>query len=321
VLASDLCELFSQEYEWDDTRPKQRGLEYTEHFTTPLGIFVGITGEAPLKDESRRAIVIIPGTAWQSVDKLTWLKVLRLLYNFGTHATRIDLCIDDSSKALSLDVVGNALERGCARSIRRAALIQDRLNKEHWTQYLGSRSSDKVVRLYDKEAESKGANPSIRLEVESKGKKAQEVAARLKAMGTRILDKSDPLGEIAMQFDGEIIDMVTGSIDFREPKEGEKNYARRTRCEFWQKFIDDLLAQPNYPVIKKAKPALEDTDNWIHKSVMPSLYMLRLSYGEKGFYEMIRHGFDEQKPRLSPHKKALIRQYHRDKYSRLMVVA
>jgi hypothetical protein len=321
AMVKELCALFDTEYEWDDNHPLIRGQEYVDHVLTPSGVLAGITAGNPIKDEPRRGIVVIPGRAWKSVDKVTWLNVFRLLSDFGTEATRIDTFIDDGDKALSREVIGDAIRRRCARSVKKAPLVFDELNPDDWTQYIGSRSSDKFVRIYNKEAESKGEIPAIRLEVESKGKKAREVSARLKAIATRILKKSEKQDAIAFQFDGEIIDMVTGALDFREPKEGEKNYSRRTRCEFWEKFINDLLAEPDYPVVKRIKPALEDTDAWISKQVMPSLTVLRLAYGKKGFDKLIEDGIDENKHKLSPYKKSVIKQYHKEKFRRVNTAA
>lgn len=321
AMVKELCKLFDTEYEWDDNHPLIRGQEYTEHVLTPSGVLAGITAENPFTGQPRRGIVIIPGRAWKSVDKVTWLKAFKLLSDFGTEATRVDTFIDDSEKVLTLDVIGDALRRKCARSVKKAPLVFDELNPEDWTQYIGSRSSDKFVRLYNKEAESKGEIPAIRLEVESKGKKAREVSARLKAIATKILNKPGLQDAITFQFDGEIIDMVTGALDFREPKEGEKNYSRRIRCEFWQKFIDDLIAQPDYPVVKRTKPALDDTDTWINKQVMPSLTVLRLAYGKKGFDKLIEDGINENKHKLSPYKKSVIKQYHKEKFRRVTKAA
>lgn len=315
-LFTELCDLFGQEHQWDDTRPLIRGQTYPEHTTTPIGIIGGVQPPIEVLDSPGRCIIIIPGKAWQMIPKVTWLRVIKLLGDFGMSATRVDIAIDDYGKALTYDLIGDALRRGCARGIRKAPAYVDDLNPDAWTRYIGSRNSDKVVRIYNKSEQSKGEIDSIRLEVECKGDVSREVFAKLYAIAAKIDGKISNRDLIYYKFEPQLNSFATGALDFREPKEGEKNYSRRTRCEFWQKFIDDLEAEPEFVSIPTKKPALEDSDNWVKKQVMPTLTVLRLAYGKKGFDKLIEDGIEEKKHKLTPYKKSVIDQYHRDKNKR-----
>lgn len=313
-LITELCDLFGQVHEWDCSQPFFCGQTYQEHAKTSLGIIAGIQTPIPEFDAPGRTLLIIPGKAWASVPKTTWLKVIKLIGDFGLKATRLDIAIDDHEKALTYDLIGDALKRGCARGVRKAPVITDELNPAAWTRYIGSRSSSKVVRIYNKAEQSKGEINSIRLEVEFKSNKSREAFNRLYTIATKIKDSTNLNDVIYFGLEPKLNDLATGSLDFREPKEGETNYSRRERCVWWQEFIDALESAPEVISIPTKKPALADKQHWVTKQVMKTLTLIRLAEGSKGFDKFIEDGIKEKRAKLTPYEKTLINQYHKDKY-------
>lgn len=93
--------------------------------------------------------------------------------------TRLDLACDTQELPISLDAIYQALERGeCSGTARSFSQIHS-LNGGN-TIYVGSRQSEKFVRIYDKAAQQKISNEHWkRLELETKGMVARAIASVL----------------------------------------------------------------------------------------------------------------------------------------------
>lgn len=92
--------------------------------------------------------------------------------------TRLDLCLDVHDTGLLAYVVADLAEKQLidARS-KKVTVVRNIPAGTGVTTYLGARSSPTYVRIYDKNAESKGRVPVTRFELECKAEIADQLAA------------------------------------------------------------------------------------------------------------------------------------------------
>ena len=96
--------------------------------------------------------------------------------------------------------------------------------------WLGGRKSPRLLRVYDKEAESGGAIPSVRFELQCRDEYATKMAADLVAAW----EAGESLGPVWAAH-------VVGFVDLREAKGHRSNSAKRRRLGWWQ----ELVGQPD----------------------------------------------------------------------------
>lgn len=117
------------------------------------------------------------GSALQTVNPRA---VLRQALAMGANVTRIDIAID-TPRWLDLEGYKNALDRGQAETRARDwNLITGRKGQ---TLYVGSRTSEKFLRIYDKAAEQGTDSTWYRIELECKGDFARGVALHVDSAG------------------------------------------------------------------------------------------------------------------------------------------
>jgi hypothetical protein len=139
--------------------------------------------------------------------------------------TRIDLAIDVKDNSLLMgDIEQMASEHNWKGTAHSSTTIKSNDGKG-CTVYMGSRSSERFVRIYDKAAQLAQLGDWVRIEAEIKGDSARGVARAIAASGSeglgiiaqsvikRVCDF--PCKEWDYVFDGKIIDVGT-------PKENEK---------------------------------------------------------------------------------------------------
>lgn len=187
------------------------------------------------------------GTALQTVNPRA---VLRNALAMGANITRIDIAID-AYRPLLLGSMKLWLDRGDAETRARDwNLIQGRKGT---TLYVGSRTSEKFLRIYDKAAEQGTDGPWYRIELECKGDFARGIAQHVDANGY------DYYGDI-----------IKGFCDFPE-------YVS------WQEILTSPTLLEGIPKPEKQR----DTFSWLMKSVAPSVARLLIEDHEK-FVEFLR---------------------------------
>ena len=151
------------------------------------GAVVGWT--EPVRDEKSGAIlwdgsifVSFPARALTRLYQIgghenTYMMFQLLDSVYGFKATRTDAACDDYDKSLNVSALFDALKAGNYSGFVNKLIHWD-LGKA-WTFVLGSRQSDELVRLYNKEEESKGSVKSFRMEREFHDDKANQVFEQL----------------------------------------------------------------------------------------------------------------------------------------------
>lgn len=140
--------------------------------------------------QEQRRLITISGSqlrllAGYDVTQVELLQGLRSLP--GSNFTRLDFAVDILGGEVVADDVRLLLEMGYVDTkAKRTSNIEERVIGEAgsgMTVYIGSRSSQSMVRVYDKGKKEKTSFPWLRVELESKQDKANKIADAIIAHG------------------------------------------------------------------------------------------------------------------------------------------
>ena len=193
------------------------------------------------------------------------------------HITRLDLAIDNMQRIYyrvpELEDIWNAKRCVCHfKTFKRiterdtsGALVGD-------TAYLGSRSSNLMIRVYNKQLEHNKQFPDdkieyewVRWELELKDDRADNAA--------RLLMQKCSVGTVAVGILANVFRVIV--LD-------DSNKSRCSSDIKWQQFIDNIEKLRLYTL--KLKKTLADKYNWIQRQVAPTLAGLIIAnYGDISF--------------------------------------
>jgi len=166
-------------------------------------------------------------------------KILQEAAYAGASITRLDLAADAENEGIDMVSVWKAIERGEVVGTARKFSQMNGLRGGH-TIYVGSRTSERFIRLYDKGAEMGIPNADWkRLELETKGMMARAA--------TDALQRGETLSSVFNAF-------VTSSIDLPKSKH-------------WQRFLSDK--DEAMDMVKMQKTT--DTERWIETQVIAAV--------------------------------------------------
>jgi len=239
-------------------------------------------------DHDRPVKTLISGQGMDEigVDGLELLRhVLRwndgALKSVKTCVSQIHLALDDRSGFVSAGLIDDCILSGClvtrlrkARKIVGYELGSDLPQYAGETWYVGSFNGDRLVRLYDKQAERIAAGeddpgPWYRFEVQARRKCADVLARTLAREGL-----------------GGSGGILRGIIDFREQDNNQQD--RRTPFSWWMTFCDGLV--PIRTGVKKVAQTLEKACRWLERSVSRRLAEVRAILGDRWLNDLIKSG-------------------------------
>lgn len=143
---------------------------YTQAWELPDTGIVQFNGSRP----DMGVNVTLPGKA---LSALGWKSILRTAVGAG-HVSRIDVSIDVLDPSFDLVSLYRLVDAGEAKTLARSVSFVQ--SKTGCTLYVGKRSSDRMLRIYDKGGESGGETGRLyRIEAEVKGRAAHSVAKRV----------------------------------------------------------------------------------------------------------------------------------------------
>lgn len=170
--------------------------------------------------------VQLPGSWWEGVreDQLSILSTI--IEEFARNITRIDIAHDYTSE--NAGAAGTAaaywLEHG-VEGHKRTKLIPYKAGS---TFYIGSRNSNRMLRVYDKGKQLKGDHRWRRCELELKGR-AADVNAALLAKGLRpaVIIMRDVLATPTAELDGILETLLDGEVPnpIKVPRKKTNRYA------------------------------------------------------------------------------------------------
>lgn len=177
----------------------------------------------------------------------------------GAKFKRIDICSDNYT--LHISTVIKAMEQGNVVTRSRDISLMQKYKRsdkvcypEGATLYIGSPTSDRRVRFYDKAAEQGLAGTVwTRAEVQLRDDLAhQTVIALLSPSGT------------------DLEQVISSAVDFR--LQDDVNTTRRTRCDWWEVWVGHFK-RFHYMVARKIS-LVGDAAEWVQNQVAPTLAYL-----------------------------------------------
>jgi DNA relaxase NicK len=259
-----------------------------------MGVEVAIiwSEDTPYLDEWRLSI---SGGALSHIKKRRLTKLLRYIRASGAKCTRLDWAIDDFDRSLNLDDILTACKEGNYSGFLRYSSIESWDGK--WgtgrTLYLGSSQADKMIRVYDKNVESKGKVPSIRLEGQYRDGYAE-------AMWQALCGCIDGRGG----YNGKLNSFCVGGIDFIERKSSVRS--RCPRLQWWAEWIEKLGGSSRMSV-PKVQTLVSDKKRWIEKQVVGTLAVLRKVMGTVESIEWLSNAIAKKAENMSDSAKAFCR--------------
>jgi phage replication initiation protein len=239
--------------------------------------------------------------AWvRDVLRRSPVGLLEAVLRLGAKVTRIDLAFDDKpalesdSSALSFWQMFQCLQQGSVRARARGYnIVHDTVpigeafdpDRHGWTIYVGSRSSDSFIRIYNKAAEQDYTGHWVRVEVQIKGDKAP---AFCEAWGEH---------QFSSRFASSIL---LGLLKFTVPNPEDSNKARWDVQPWWVDFVGSMQGE-TLSISGKMQTA-EGLRRWVKRQVAPALAVLDSVWGEEILEELINDGAS----RWSPEHMAII---------------
>jgi hypothetical protein len=260
------------------------------HSATVGGIFVAWGDTRP------DVLVNVPGEVCEelSISGLVALSVLTGL----EPTSRLDVAWDAEclvpemfAEAFEAGDVVTRIQRPVNPDTGRIKGIERHSNHEGDTVYLGSRTSERFLRVYDRRGPT-------RVELELKERRAVELWRRLVALNDESAWGAEALAELR------------AFVDFRERPEG----VHVDRCEllpWWAEFCSG--AERRSTLIPRKAPTLESQETWLRRGVAGSLALLVAVRGPRFLDELLKNG--QSKNAARPDRLALIAAARPDDFS------
>jgi hypothetical protein len=192
--------------------------------------------------------VKLPGAVCGQVGTAAVLRLLQQLGQPGTDGagealkvSRLDLALDDFDRKVSPRQFAEACVLGRLdqeRSRLRPEVIT-RVRRDNWEWsrrsggcfWLGGRKGPRLLRVYDKQAESSGAIPSVRFELQCRNEFGTKMATDL----VGAWEAGESLWPVWAAH-------VVGFVDLREANGHRSNSAKRRRLGWWQRLVGQSAA-------------------------------------------------------------------------------
>jgi len=248
----------------------------------------------------------LPGKALAECSTTEIVEFCRIMQEqYGATCSRIDLCIDDHKRLVSMSDWQQAAIDGNYSGVRSSRDFKSRKlgNPEvGHTVYFGSPASNKQLRVYDKTVESKGKIDAIRLEAQLRKESATAAFQHLLLVS----------GEEKSSLAYEAARLVTGAVTFCDVTTGDKNVSRR-RLLPW--FAELCRAVGSGFKLQLARPEklLSKTEAWVSHAVIASLAMLEKFHGPEVFWNFLNDEIEAKKPMLRPAQIAVVEQARLDR--------
>jgi DNA relaxase NicK len=236
--------------------------------------------------------VELPATALAVVG-MDVAALLSFVARHGGRATRVDLALDSDTP---IDMFRRAILDGEAvtkshvkKSYEMQSLFEDDNGLRGHTIYIGSASSERRVRIYDKAAETSTVGRIwTRIEVQHRGSAAQAVFELLHDSGDR---------------DGAsvCISAICGAIDFRV---GDGNTTRKCRAGWWSAIVGGV-DRWRFRVVS-VPATVERAYDWVCKQVSSSMAMVSASFGSDAW---LHHVMLYGSSRMTELQKSMALQY------------
>lgn len=223
--------------------------------------------------------------------------------------SRLDLCYDDFDyrKHFSPHDFGRfAMNMQISTSTNKMQFISSTQTRGA-TFYLGSRGGERYLRIYDKNYESNGAIDSVRYELQLRGAQANAVFNHVsEGKQFSFADLLSGMFNIVNEYDLDNSDVGASAMRMRKKNAGI--------LREWEEFLDTIrkipiLSASDIVVDRKKRSCYMDKSlQWVKKTVLPTLFMMKEIYGGKLLDSLIDE-FEEDK--LNKQQLALLNAYRK----------
>lgn len=251
--------------------------------------------------------VVLPASALSQVD-LTPLGLINWVLQKEGHFTRIDVAYDDFAGILDIGEIDRKLREGEVVTRWKKAKTQSGSYRigtgidDGSGVTIGARVSSSYCRIYDKkmEREAKGVEVPIktwvRVEIELKGKKSQELA--------KVLSRG-----VAGQNVGEVLaGLLYGLLDFKDPgDEIDSNKSRWATSGWWMDFLG--ASEKLTLTLPTEDRTLDDVKEWFDIYVASMAAVIFLTEPEEGGvdgYNWLMSSIMAGSKRLKAHHKRIM---------------
>lgn len=251
-------------------------------------IFVLFDGNQKLGEEMGTHIIITGKGCRLYENKNSLFDLIDRINKHSCKVTRLDLAIDDKKgNIIALNKIledvreGNTISRWKnSLELTQRDLRNGKINGQ--TINLGSRSSEVFLRIYNKSMQLEEKGNWTRLEIEIKGKKANELQ--------KIIN-NQPVGPITKK-------LINNYIRIVEPGK-DSNKSRWKTKRYWKKIID--TTEKLSLSVKAEERTLDEMKSWIEKQVSTTLAtIVHAEGGSVDFlYDQVKDGTKKMK---SKHK-------------------
>lgn len=166
AVSKHVVEFLSMPYEgqWQSTTPLQG---YAKAIVNKIGVRVNFS----LPGSPNGVHVVYSGRTLQTFH---WGDLLMDCYVLDGQVTRIDIALDVMDSPIDiLELYRHMKEGWCITQSKKYSYIEGNTGQ---TLYVGSRQSERMLRVYDKAAEQGTTGQWVRFELEVKGAKARQIA-------------------------------------------------------------------------------------------------------------------------------------------------
>lgn len=228
-----------------DTWVKTRGLMgYSDSLLGNAGLRICYTPGRPAVH------LIAPGQWLNHVSMRGQRELLRALTASQAAFTRIDLQLTDERPVATPRDVWDALQRGDVATRTKSWFWNEAGGSKRGSSvYIGAKSSEQRLLVYDKEAESDGEVPGVRWELRTRDEAAESLVPQILA--------ADEWGPV---WTGRVLTF----IDFRE-RAVDANSARCPRLAWFEELVQGAEKMRAYP--PRAPRMLDDVLRWLDRQL------------------------------------------------------
>ena len=242
-------------------------------------------------------LLVVPAKPIRSMSQKENAVFLQcLMEDYKGEFTRFDIALDDFGKRLDFDAVSEAIweqnyfDFKKFRDISSGSLGSDERGR---TIYMGSTTSPKFLRFYNKSVESGGETDSYRLELVLKADHAKIVGS---AWCQMLLEPEDVVSRW-------LSSLVIGAVDFR--KKIDKNRDRCPVLSWWSDFCAAVNASGIKIVLPKKQNCLVRTMDVLEFQYAPTIAIIAEVLGA-AFEPYIEQLLQSGKDRMSSRHRAII---------------
>lgn len=252
----------------------------------------------------------IPGKVFHLVDLLSAFGFLVTMRDrYGVISTRIDLKLRDYARRKMPKELWQEAEKGNVARIKKWGHNGDCDCGDEigGTAYLGSRKSDRFLRVYD--AQPVHEVDAIDWELQCRKKYAELVFSAFTDISKA---NSEDISELISKY---IAATVLGFVDFIDRRKDIKDnrISRQPRQIWWQEFIDEAGGQIRHS-LPSPSHSVQKSIKWLQKQVVVVMSALREGVGKESFDKWLFAQMDSAVNRFQLHHQALIHECSRFSY-------